>query len=121
MRARDTRVRRMDDAGSEADAPERPRTRLWQILLLLPQPPLSLVYLHLVRAGRVAPSFLPVIVLGALPLVSLILASRRLGPAPADDRPIASEITLVAFAITELAWTAVSAVAVGFAVAVRSG
>lgn len=113
----------MDEGSRAANAAptRRASSRLWQILLLLPLPPLSFFYLHLMRAGRMAPSFLPVLALALFPLVSIVLASRRLGATPASDRPASSDIALVAIAITELAWAMVSAAAVAMALAARSG
>jgi hypothetical protein len=97
----------------------RGSSRLWQILLLLPLPPVSFLYLHLVRAARVTPSFVPVIVLAIFPMASILLAARRLGGAPSSERPISSEIALIAVALTELGWAAVTAFAVAFAIAAR--
>jgi hypothetical protein len=107
----------MEDQVPDGEVPSarHPQSRLWQILLLLPLPPLSFFYLHLVRAGRVSPSFLPVLVLASLPVLSIFLASRRLGASPVAERPGSGEIALIAIAITELAWALVSGVAVGMA------
>lgn len=94
------------------------RDRLWQIVLLLPQPPLTLLYLVLVRGERLRPSFVPVVVLTLLPLGSLLLAVPRRGAATATRT---AAIAVVVLAVLELAWGAASAALVGFAIAARSG
>lgn len=91
------------------------RARLWQILLLLPQPPLSLLYLALVRAEHVRPSFLPVVALTLLPLAALLLAPR------ARRGTWAALAATAAIAVLELAWGLASAALVGFAIAAQSG
>jgi hypothetical protein len=93
--------------------------RAWQIAALLPQPPLSLLHLLLIRAERVPPSFAPVVLLGVLPLASLAIGLRRRARSRAARG--AGEVALLCAALLELAWAVLSAAMVGFAIAWRSG
>jgi hypothetical protein len=87
--------------------------------LLVPQPPLSLLYLLAVRDGRVAPSFVPLLLLALLPVASAMVGVLTRGPSRPGDRRWRA--ALIAVAVLELAWTAVSEAMVGFAIAWRSG
>jgi hypothetical protein len=93
--------------------------RSWQVALLLPQPPLSILYLLLIRAERVPPRFAPVVVLAVLPLASLVVGIRRwVRSHPPRGR---RELALLAVSLLELAWAVLSAAVVGFAIALQSG
>jgi hypothetical protein len=92
----------------------------WQALLLVPEPVLSLAYLVAIRAERLHPSFVPIIVLAAFPLASAVVGARRLRASGAGvTRRLG--IVLLAVAALELVWAVVAAMMVGFAIAWRSG
>jgi hypothetical protein len=95
------------------------RPLVWQALLLVPQPLLALAYLAAIRAERLRPSLLPVLALAVLPIASAALGvrSRRTGAGTGRGWQAALFIA----AVLELAWTAVAAAMVGFAIAWRSG
>ena len=61
--------------------------------------------------GAVTPSFVPLLVLAAFPVASLLLSARD----PTRRRALA------AVALLELLWTALGEAIVGFAIAVQSG
>ncbi len=86
--------------------------RGWQLLLLLPQPPLTLLYLLAIRSQRVRPSFTPVILLGLLPVAALVVAVVAVRP----RQPMA-----LLLAVLEIALAVLAAAMVGFAIAWRSG
>jgi hypothetical protein len=94
-------------------------TLRWQAWLLVPQPPLSLLYLVAIRAERVSPSFTPVVALGTLPVVSALLGGLALRGAPYGRRRW--HLAWVGVAVLEIAWTVLAAAMVGVAVAWRSG
>jgi hypothetical protein len=93
--------------------------RTWQVALLVPQPISTVLYLFLIRAEVTEPSFVPVVGLGVLPLVSLgIGLARWRGTHPPRA---ATSVALAAIAALELAGAALAAAMVGFAIAWRSG
>ena len=73
-----------------------------QIALLVPQPPLALLYLTRLRFGRVAPTFFPLLLLALFPLAALLLAAWRLRRSEA--RAPGLEAALVGLSIAELVW-----------------
>ncbi|MBM4269304.1 MAG: hypothetical protein FJ144_22310 [Deltaproteobacteria bacterium] len=83
----------------------------WQVALLVPGPPLTLLYLLLIRAEQAEPSFAPAVVLGLAPLASLAVGLRV--------RPWRKGLFVLA--LLELAWSVLTAALVGFAIAARSG
>ena len=90
----------------------------WQIGLLLPFPPLSLLYLLAVRAERLAPGFGVLLGLMLLPLASLVVGvfavrGRRAG--------LRTQVVLLAIAVAELVWAVLALAMAGFAVAWHSG
>jgi hypothetical protein len=75
---------------------------------------LSLGYLLALRAGAVAPSFVPLLVLAAFPVAAALVSAR--------DRAVSgSRRTVLAVAVVELLWTVLGQAIVGFAIASRSG
>jgi hypothetical protein len=92
---------------------------LWQALLLLPHPILTLLYLLALRAERVRPGFAPVVVLVVLPFVSTLVGVRQLRRAeyPSFRR---GHIVLLAIAALEVSFTVFAAAVVGFAIGLRS-
>jgi hypothetical protein len=86
--------------------------------LLLPFPPLSLLYLLAVRAQRVRPGFGPVLGLALLPLAASILGlvalRRTTGSVP-------RQVMLLTVALAEILWALCALAMVGFAIARRSG
>jgi hypothetical protein len=86
--------------------------RAWQLLLLLPGPPLTLLYLQLVRAEQVQPRFTPVIMLGLLPVASIAVAGIAVRPQRA---------WLLLLALAEILAAVLAAALVGFAIAAQSG
>ena len=94
------------------------RAALWQVLLLLlPQPLLTLAYLRAVRADLLPPSFAPVVALGLLPLAALVLTATG-WPAAASR---GWRLVLIAVGALELAWAMLAAAIVGFAIGWHSG
>ena len=87
--------------------------RAVQIALLLPEPPLVLLYLVRLRFGRVAPSFFPPLVLAVFPVVALSLSAFRLRGGAV--RAAGFEAALVGVAIVELLWAAAGLGIVAFA------
>jgi len=74
--------------------------RAWRVALLLPHPPLSLLYLFAMRAGRVRPHLGPVIGLAVFPLAALLL-----GIGLRAGKSVKSLDALVtALAVVELVW-----------------
>jgi len=86
--------------------------------LLLPFPPVSLLYLLAVRADRVTPALGPMAVLAALPLAALVLGLFALGRRP---RGAQRQFMLLAAALAEILWALCAVAMMGFAVARRSG
>ena len=78
----------------------------WQTVLLLLQPPLTLLYLLAVRGGWLVPSYIPVAVLAVFPLAVLLLG-----------RTAEGSRWLVAAAALEIGWALLAAMSVGFAIA----
>lgn len=97
-----------------------PGALAWQALLLVPEPLLSLAYLGAIRAERLQPSFMPIVVLAAFPLASAVVGARRLQATSAGTTR-RSGIVLLGVAALELVWAVVAAMMVGFAIAWRSG
>ena len=85
--------------------------RAWQVALLLPGPPLTLLYLLLIRAEHLRPSFGPVVVLGLAPLASIAVG--------VSVRPLRTSLLVLAF--VEILGAILAAALVGFAVAAQSG
>jgi hypothetical protein len=91
----------------------------WQALLLIPQPPLSLLYLLAVRGELARPSFVPLAVLAALPAAVLVASGRAVCRAAQGARR-GHAITL-GIAAAELVWSVLAQALMGFAIAWRSG
>ena len=91
----------------------------WQAALLLPQPPLSLLYLLALRTERLRPSFVPLALLAAAPLASAVVGAAALRSPAAGSR--GWHAALLVGAGVELAWTLLAEAMVGFAIAWRSG
>ena len=86
--------------------------------LLLPFPPVSLLYLLAVRAERVRPGLGPMAILAALPLVALVLGLLALR---GRTRGVQRQVTLLAAALAEILWALCALAMMGFAVAGHSG
>jgi hypothetical protein len=85
----------------------------------VPQPALSLLYLLAIRERRLAPSFVPLLVLALLPVASVAVGLLARGPSrPAERR---WRIALLTVAVLEVVWTVLAQAMVGFAIAWRSG
>lgn len=96
---------------------ERPLA--WQAGLLVPLPFLSVAYLLAIRAERLTPTFVPLLVLAALPVAAAVVGARGLRIAsPAARR---WHWALLAIAGVELLWAVLAQAMVGFAIAWRSG
>lgn len=95
------------------------RTGRRAMLLLLPTPPASLLYLLAIRGGDAAPAFGPLVALALLPIAAAaaVLPAARRGRRP-SRRLVA---TVLVAALLELAWLTVAAAAVGMAIGLRSG
>jgi hypothetical protein len=89
---------------------------VWQAVLLVPQPLLSLAYLAAIRAERLRPSLAPLLALAVLPIASAAIGLWGRGAAGRGWRA-----AFLGAAVLELAWTVVAAAMVGFAIAWRSG
>lgn len=87
-------------------------------LLLIPQPVLSLAFVAGIRADRVEPSFVPVVILAAFPLAATIAAAVRLRKRKAPPR---HNWLVLALGLLELCWAVTTLAIVGFAIALRSG
>ena len=96
-----------------------PRAFLWQTILLLPHPILTLLYLLAVRAGRVQPGFTPVVVLVVLPLISTLVGVTQLRRTESAGSR-GGQIVLLAIAALEASFTVLAAAVVGFAIGLRS-
>ena len=95
------------------------RASLWQALLLLPHPILTLLYLLALRAGRVQPSYVPVVTLLVLPLLSMLVGVTQLRrPEASGSR--SGRIVLLALGVLEVSFTVLAAAVVGFAIGLRS-
>jgi hypothetical protein len=81
-------------------------------------PPLSLLYLLAIRTGRLEPAIAPVIALALLPLASAVIGALALR---APSRARGRHVGVLLLAVVELAWAALAAAMVGFAIAWRSG
>ena len=99
-----------DDRGS--------RGKLWQALLLLPHPPLSLLYLTAVREERLEPSFTPLLALGVFPVSAALASAFRFTRARHLDR---AEVALAVLALLETVWAVLALAMAGFTIAWRSG
>jgi hypothetical protein len=86
------------------------------VALLVPFPPLSLLYLLAIRAERVTPKFAPIVVFAVLPLAAAVV-----GVVAVRRRSGALEVALLAAALAEMLWALCVLAMVGFAVAGRSG
>jgi hypothetical protein len=87
-------------------------------LLLIPQPPLSLLYLWAVRERLVSPAFTPLMLLAVLPLLALVACVFQ---SQHEDSGRARRVTILAIAVAELSWAVLSLAIVGFAKAWRIG
>jgi hypothetical protein len=99
--------------------PPKPRSPLRRWALLVPHPPLSLLYLFAVRHGRVHPRFAPLVVLAAFPVAALAGAVRRLAAGPRSER--SSAIAILCAAVIEVGWAVLALAIVGIAIGLRSG
>jgi hypothetical protein len=79
--------------------------RRWQTVLLLLQPPLTLLYLLAVRGGWAVPSYLPIAILALCPIAAFLLGGRR--------------GWIAAVAMLEIGWAVLAAMSVGWAIAWR--
>jgi drug/metabolite transporter (DMT)-like permease len=95
------------------------RRTLWLLLLLLPQPPLSLAYLMAIRARQIEPSFLPPLVLALAPLAAAIGSAATL--LRERNAPRTRLWILLVAGVAELLWAVLTLAMVGFAIAWRSG
>ena len=86
--------------------------------LLLPFPPVSLLYLLAVHADRVTPGFGPMAVLATLPVAAAILGLVGLRR---TTRGMRRQVMLLAAALAEIVWALCALAMVGFEVARRSG
>ena len=95
------------------------RAIVWQLVLLLPHPILTTLYLLAVRAGSVQPSFIPVVALVLLPLLATFVGTAQLRrpEAPASR---GGQIVLLAVAAVEVSFSVLAAAIVGFAIGLRS-
>jgi hypothetical protein len=75
--------------------------RAWRLALLLPHPPLSLLYLLAIRSGRLPPLVAVAVGLAVLPLLSLLLGFWGRGD---DPRERSRSPVLTALAVGELLW-----------------
>ena len=92
---------------------------VWQVLLLLPHPILTVLYLVAVRSGSLLPRFVPVMALVVLPLVSAgvgVAWLRR--PESAASR--GGQVALLALAALEVSFTVLAMAVIGFAIGFRS-
>ena len=89
----------------------------WPVLLLLPHPPFSAVYVLAVRAGWLEPSFAAPLIAGIAPLGAAVLSALRLARG-ADRR---RDAVLLALALIEIVWAVTFLAIVGFAVGLRGG
>jgi hypothetical protein len=96
-----------------------PRPVLWQAVLLLPHPILTLLYLLAVRAERVQPSFAPVVVLVILPILSTMVGVAHLRRASSTGSR-GGQMVLLALAALEASFTVLAAAVVGFAIGLQS-
>ena len=99
--------------------PPKPPSALRRWLLLVPHPPLSLLYLLAVRHGRVHPQFAPLVVLSAFPVLALAFAVRRLAAGRRNERGMS--IAILCAALIEIAWAVLALSIVGIAIGLRSG
>ena len=95
------------------------RAVLWQVVLLLPHPMLTLLYLLAVRAESVRPDYAPVIALVVLPIVSTVVGIAQLRQ-PESARSRGGQIVLLAIAALEVSFTVLAAAVIGFAIGLRS-
>jgi hypothetical protein len=86
--------------------------------LLLPHPPLSLLYLLAMRHGRVYPRFAPLLVLTAFPVAAFAGAVLRLVTGRKSERAVS--IAIVCTALIELAWATLALWIVFIALGIRS-
>ncbi len=100
-----------------ADAGREERLLRWEVGLLLPFPPLSLLYLLAVRAERLAPRFEPLAVVAVLPLAAAVLGIVALRRSIRVQR----QAIMLAAALAEILWALCTLAMLGFAVARRSG
>jgi len=96
-----------------------PRAFLWQTILLLPHPILTLLYLLAVRAERVQPGFAPVVVLVVLPFISTLVGVTQLRRIESSGSR-GGQIVLLAIAALEVSFTVLAAAVVGFAIGLQS-
>jgi hypothetical protein len=94
----------------------RGRRRAWRLALLLPHPPLSLLYLLAIRTDRLPPVVSVAVALAALPLLSLLLGLRG---RTEDPRERSGSPVLAALAVVELLWALLCIAIVNVAVVWR--
>ena len=96
-------------------AGEVPRAIVWQLVLLLTHPILTVLYLVLLRSGAVRPSFVPVVAFALLPVLAAAVGIAWLRrPDAAASR--GGQIVLLAFAVLEVSFTVLAMAVVGFAI-----
>ena len=91
--------------------------RAWRLALLLPHPPLSLLYLLAIRTGRLRPIVAVAVGLAILPLLSLLLGFRH-GTGDASEQR-RGDFLVTALAVVEILWALVCIAIVNIAVAWR--
>jgi hypothetical protein len=77
--------------------------RAWRLALLLPHPPLSLLYLLAIRSGRLPPLIVVAVGLALLPLLSLLLGFRH-GTEEASEEQRRGDFLVTALAAVEILW-----------------
>jgi hypothetical protein len=89
--------------------------RAWRLALLLPHPPLSLLYLLAIRGGRLPPVVAVAVGLAILPLLSLLLGFRQGAGEASEQRR--GDFLLTSLALVEILWALVCIAIVNIAVA----
>jgi hypothetical protein len=99
--------------------PPKPPSALRRWALLVPHPPLSILYLLAIRHNRVHPRFAPLVVLAIFPVAALADAVRRLAAGPRSER--GTSIAILCVAAIEIAWAVLALTIVGLAIGLKSG
>ena len=89
----------------------------WRLVLLLPHPPLSLLYLLAIRTGRLPPVVSVAVGLAVFPLLSLLLGLR--GRTEGMTKQPRGNPLLTALAIVEIFWAFLCITIVNIAVVWR--
>ena len=95
------------------------RAFLFQLVLLVLHPILTILYLLVIRSGSVTPSFVPVMACALLPIIAAVVgigALRR--PEAATSR--GGQVVLLALAALEVSFTVLAMAVVGFAIGFQS-